>query len=101
MLRPRVIKPIAQSVAIFVFALTVAAPIGSVGHGHHGDTDHAASHSNLVCIWMCAASSFVGTEGNYLTVSLIVIEVAEAGPILPLLAYFPQNFQPRAPPVFL
>ena len=101
MLRPRFIKPVAQSLAVLVFALVVAGPVGAVGHVHHGDTDHAASHSNLGCIWMCAASSFVGTEGNHLTVSLTSVGIADAELAVPLLADLPQNFQPRAPPVFL
>lgn len=101
MLRPRLIKLIAQSLAVLLFALAVAGPVGAVGHAHHGDTDHAASHSSLVCIWMCAASSFVGTEGNHLTVSLTSVDIADAEPAVLLLADLPQNFQPRAPPVFL
>ena len=101
MLRPRFIKPLAQAVAVLVFALAVAGPIGAVGHVHHGGTDHAALHSNLACIWMCAASSFVGTEGHHLDVSLISVEIAKTEPAVPLLGDLPQSFQPRAPPVFL
>lgn len=101
MLRSRFIKPVAQSLAGLVFALTVAGPVGAVGHAHHGDTDHAASHSNLVCIWMCAASSFVGTEGHHLTVSLTLVEIADAELTVPLLGDIPQNFRSRAPPAFL
>ena len=101
MLRPQFIKPVAQSVAVLVFALSVAGPVGAVGHVHHGDTDHAAMHSNLVCIWMCAASSFVGPEGHHLTVSFTLLEITDAEPAVLLLGDLPQNFQPRAPPAFL
>ena len=101
MLRSRFIKPIAQSVAVLVFAVAVAGPVGAVGHAHHGDTDHGAAHSTLECIWMCAASSFVGTEGTHLNVALISVEIAEAAPVVILLGNLPRNFQPRAPPVFL
>lgn len=101
MLRPRFIRPVAQSLAGLVFALSLAGPVGAVGHAHQGNTDHAALHSNLVCIWMCAASSFVGPEGNHLNVSLTAVEIADPEPTPPLLGDLPQNFQPRAPPVFL
>ena len=101
MLRPQFIKSIAQAVAILVFAIAVAGPVGAVGHVHHGDTDHSALHSSLACIWMCAASSFVGTEGHHLNVSLASVEIADAEPAVPLFGNLPQNFQPRAPPVFL
>ena len=101
MLRPRFIKSVARSLTVLVFALVVAGPVGAVGHVHHGDTNHTALHSSLVCIWMCAASAFVGPEGNHLNVSLTAVEIADAEPAILLLGDLPQNFQPRAPPVFL
>ena len=101
MMQPRFLKPIAQSVVVLLFALASAGPVGVVGHAHQGDTDHAAVHSTLGCVWMCAASSFVGPEKNVLTVSFTAGEVvaSEPAPLLP--GDLPQNFQPRAPPLFL
>ena len=100
-MRSRFIYPVSQSLAVLVFALSVAGPIGAVGHVHHGNGDHAAVHSNLVCIWMCAASSFVGPDGNHPSVLLTLIHIAEIEPVVPILGDVPLSFQSRAPPVSL
>ena len=101
MLRPPFIKPVAKLLAVLVFALTVASPITAAGHAHHGETDHAAVHSTLECIWMCAASSFVGQDGNASPISLPHVSAADANPSLLLLRDIPQNFRSRAPPTLL
>ena len=101
MLYPKVIKPVAMAVAVFVFALTVAGSIASVGHGHHGDTDHSALHASLECIWMCAASSFMGVEDTHLIFSRKGIVIAKVNSPVVLFENLLSNFQPRAPPVFL
>tara|TARA_B100000315_G_scaffold256210_1_gene301581 strand:- start:177 stop:482 length:306 start_codon:yes stop_codon:yes gene_type:complete len=101
MVQHQFLKPIAQAVVVLVFALVIAGPIGVVGHAHQGGEDHAAFHSTLGCVWMCAASAFVGPEGNVLAVSFTVGDGATSEPAILLLRNLPKNFQPRAPPLFL
>lgn len=101
MLGPLFIKSIAKKLAVLVFALSIAGPVSAVGHTHHGDAKHATSHSNITCVWMCAASSFVGAEKNHLSASFTLLESNEARTSDYFLDYSPRNYRTRAPPIFL
>ena len=101
MLRQRFKRVVAQAVAVLVFSLSVWGPVGAVGHVHHNGTDHASLHSSLVCIWMCAASSFVGLDGASLNASLVLVERDDVEPAALLLGNRVHNFHTRAPPLHL
>ncbi len=101
MLPSRVISPVALMVAVFVFALTLAGSIGSVDHFHSGDIDHAVLHSNLECIWMCAASSFVGVGETHFPFFRTRKKIADPKSVLVIFENIFSDSEPRAPPVFL
>lgn len=50
---------IAISLVGLVFFSAAASAVGLGGHLHGSDLDHTAMHSDFLCAWMCAASSFV------------------------------------------
>ena len=101
MLRPRFRRAVAQAVTVLVFALSVGGPVSAVGHVHHNGTDHAPLHSSLACIWMCAASSFVGLDDDTLNGSLVSAKGAEVEPAILLLSDLLRDFRIRAPPLHL
>ena len=100
-MRQRFKRTVAQAVAVMVFSLSIGGPVGAVGHVHHNGPDHASLHSSLVCIWMCAASSYVGLDGAHLNTSLLLVERDDVEPAALLLSNRVHDFRTRAPPLHL
>ena len=66
------LKQTALLVALVYFALSFAVAVRAADHGqtHSHHANHAAQHASLICVWMCAASSFVHSADPYLTRSV-------------------------------
>ena len=91
---------IAVSLAIYVFALTIANSVWGTRHNHSDAIDRGEMHVSFTCMWMCATSSFIaqGDQINsfYWIPYLTVFAISGSYYI----QFFLSNIFLRGPPIF-